>query len=173
MTGYNCTRCGEHHPELPLSYESPAPTVWSSIPEPERAKRGVLGAEQCVIDGRHHFVKARLLLPMEGSKEGARTPFEWVVWVALDPKDFKRMSDLWKKEGREKEPAYPGLLATRLPGYAMETVALQGKLRTRPVGERPVFELEGADHPLVKEQKDCISRKRVQELAELVRHGVK
>ncbi|HET9450280.1 MAG TPA: DUF2199 domain-containing protein, partial [Aggregicoccus sp.] len=90
MNGYNCTRCGEHHPELPLSYESPAPTVWSSIPEPERAKRGVLGGEQCVIDGRHHFVKARLLLPLADSK----TPFEWVVWVALDPKDFKRMSDL-------------------------------------------------------------------------------
>ena len=169
MTGYNCTRCGEHHPELPLSYESPAPTVWSSIPEPERAKRGVLGGEQCVIDGQHHFVKARLLLPVEGSK----APFEWVVWVALDPKDFKRMSDKWKTPGREKEPAYVGLLATRLPGYAMDTVALQGRVRTRPVGERPVLELEGADHPLVKEQKGGIARRRVQELAELVRHGPK
>jgi hypothetical protein len=166
-TGYLCTRCREQHAELPFSYEAPSPTAWSTIPEADRARRGVLGGEQCVIDGQHHFVKARLLLPVADSK----VPFEWVVWVALDPNDFKRMSDLWKKPGREKEPGYPALLATRLPGYARDTVALQGLLHTRPVGERPVLELEQVDHPLVNEQKGGITRKRVQELAELVRHG--
>jgi hypothetical protein len=169
MTGYNCTRCGEHHPELPFSYEAPSPTAWSSIPEADRAQRGVLGGEQCVIDGKHHFVKARLLLPVADAK----APFEWVVWMALDPKDFKRMAELWKKPGREKEKGYAGLLATRLPGYAADTVTLQGVVRTRPVGERPVVELEEAGHPLVKEQKAGITLKRVQELAELVRHGPK
>lgn len=167
MNGYNCTRCGEHHAELPFSYEAPAPTAWNSLPEADRKRRGVLGAEQCVIDNRHHFVKARLLLPVQDAK----APFEWVVWVALDPKDFKRMSDQWKVPGREKEPGCAGLLATRLPGYPADTVALQGLVRTRPVGERPVVELEPADHLLVKEQQDGITRRRVQELAELVRHG--
>lgn len=166
MNGYSCTRCGEQHPELPFSYESPAPTVWATLSEADRQRRGVLGGEQCVIDGRHHFVKARVQLPVKD----ADRPFEWVVWVALDPKDFERMGQLWKKPGREKEPPYACLLATRLPGYP-DTVNLEGRLRTLPVGERPVVELVAGGHPLVLEQQQGVSRRRVQDVAELVRHG--
>ncbi len=45
-------------------------------------------------------------------------------------------------------------------------------VHTRPVGARPLIELEPTDHPLAVEQRDGISWDRIQQIAELARHGV-
>jgi len=83
---------------------------------------------------------------------------------------FVRAAELWNMHGRESEPPYAGCLATEFPGYP-STLNLKAEVYTRPVGERPFILLEESDHPLAVEQRDGITTARVQEIAEIVRHG--
>lgn len=63
-----------------------------------------------------------------------------------------------------------GWLSTALPIYPLETLSLPTLVHTRPVGLRPLVELEPSDHPLAIEQRNGITRARVQELAEAILH---
>jgi hypothetical protein len=132
----------------------------------ERDERSELGEEQCVIGEEHFFVRGLVRLPVLD----AEADFEWGVWVSLSRGDFLRMSDLWQAPGREAEPAYSGSLATALPTYSPSTLDLRTLVHTQPVGLRPVVELEPADHPLAREQREGITVARVQRLAELLLH---
>jgi hypothetical protein len=165
MTGFKCKRCGKFHSGLPLNYRSKAPIYYDEIPEKERARRASLSEEQCIIDGKHYFIAANAEIPIKGSDE----TFSYTVWVSLSEKNFRRASALWQKKGREKEPPYFGWLSTRLPGYP-DTVNLKTMVHTQPVGIRPTIELEPTDHPLAVEQRDGISRERIEQIAELVLH---
>jgi hypothetical protein len=115
-----------------------------------------------VIDEKHFFVRGRIEIPVLDGTD----PFAWLVWVEVSPDDLVRMSDLWEVEGREKsEPSYEGCLANELPIYQNQTLGLAVKLRTRPVGQRPLVEVIG-NHKLLDEQKNGISSHRVQEIAD-------
>lgn len=164
--GYTCKSCGEFHPGLPLSYGAEAPVYWESIPAEERQQRGELSTDQCVIDDEHFFVLGRLEIPVIGKTER----FSWLVWVSLSEQSFARVHELWKIEGREREPPYFGWLSTSLPCYP-DTLNLKTHVHTRPVGERPFVELDATDHPLALEQRNGITMQRVQEIAECVLHG--
>ncbi|WP_412543093.1 DUF2199 domain-containing protein [Longispora sp. K20-0274] len=72
--------------------------------------------------------------------------------------------------GREAEPPYFGWLSTELGLYTPSTINLKTNLHTRPVGQRPLIELEPTDHPLAVEQRCGITRARVQEFAESLLH---
>lgn len=96
--------------------------------------------------------------------------FTWGVWISLSEEKFARMTQLWNTPGRETEPAYFGWLSTELPIYSPTTINLKTNLHTRPLGERPVVELEPTDHPLAVEQRTGITRARVQHLAETLLH---
>ncbi|PWG10623.1 DUF2199 domain-containing protein [Streptomyces sp. V2] len=72
--------------------------------------------------------------------------------------------------GRESEKPYFGWLTTELPVYFPGTVDLKTHIHTRPIGERPLVELEPTDHPLAVEQCTGIATDRVREIAEAVRH---
>ena len=63
-----------------------------------------------------------------------------------------------------------GCLTTELPIYPVSTLSLKTNVRTRPVGERPLIELEPTDHPLAVEQREGITLARVIEIAERVLH---
>ncbi len=82
-----------------------------------------------------------------------------------------RRGDFWEQPGRESEPPYFGWLSSVVPGYP-KTLSLNTMVHTRPVGARPLIELEPTDHPLAVEQRDGISWDRIQQIAELARHGV-
>ncbi|MFF0442053.1 DUF2199 domain-containing protein [Kitasatospora sp. NPDC004614] len=58
-----------------------------------------------------------------------------------------------------------------LPIYAPSTVNLKTNLHTKPIGQRPLIELEPTDHPLTVEQRAGITRDRVREIAEAVLHS--
>lgn len=96
--------------------------------------------------------------------------FEWGVWVSLSQRNFLRMHELWHTPGRENEPPYFGWLSTEIPVYRPSTLSLKTQVHTRPVGERPLIELEPTDHPLAVEQRAGITVARVQEFAELLLH---
>ena len=143
-----------------------APDPWFEIPEAERATRGELTSDQCVIDGRYFFVLGRIVLPVIDGPE----PFVWLAWVSLSEASFRRTCELWNEAGRESEPPYFGWLSNGLP-CARSTVGLKTRLHTMPLGERPGIELEPTDHPLALEQRNGITRARVQEIVEAALHG--
>lgn len=51
------------------------------------------------------------------------------------------------------------------------TINLKTNVHTRPIGERPLVELEPTEHPLAVEQRTGITRDRVREIAEALLHG--
>jgi hypothetical protein len=159
-----CSRCGQTHPELPLCYGAEAPYYYYAIPEAERASRVLMDDELCVIDEQHFFIKGRILLPVIGHDE----PFVWLAWVSLSRENFHRTVDLWEKPGRENEAAYFGWLSTELSVYP-STLNLRTAVQTMPVGERPVITVLD-DHPLAQEQRQGITWRRVQEIAENLLH---
>jgi hypothetical protein len=165
VTSFTCSRCGSVHADLPFSYAAPAPAYWHAIPEAERARRAILGEEQCEIDGEYFFVRARICIPVRDEPRD----FEWGVWVSLSRANYERMGELWHQAGREAEPPYFGWLSTELPCYP-STLSLKALVHTRPVGERPVIELEATDHPLALEQRHGVAVQRVREIAEQVLH---
>jgi hypothetical protein len=166
MRGYTCRRCNQYHEGLPLHYGVEAPVYWYAIPEAERERRCVLSSDQCIIDDRYFFIVGNVEVPVLGTEE----PFSWDAWVSLSAQNFARACDLWEQPGRESEPPYFGWFSTLLPGYP-NTVNLKTHVHTRPVGLRPLIELEPTDHPLAVEQHQGITWERVQEIAELVLHG--
>jgi hypothetical protein len=166
MNSYICTTCGNEHDELPMCFSSNAPALWHLIPEEERATRGELTSDQCVIDNQHFFVLGRILIPVNDGSD----PFIWMAWVSLSESNFLRASELWETQGRESEPSYFGWLQSSLP-YEQTTLSLKTRLQTMPVGERPGIWLEDTDHQLAREQRNGITMARVQQIAEAALHG--
>ncbi|MFF2525087.1 DUF2199 domain-containing protein [Streptomyces liangshanensis] len=162
--GFTCSCCGEHHAELPMNYAATAPYVWDDRYADE--SDSLLSEDQCVVKAQHYFVKGLIEIPVVDSDE----VFSWAVWVSLSRENFSRAADLWDTPGRESEPPYFGWLSTDLYVYAPSTVNLKTHVRTRPPGRRFSVELEPTDHPLAVEQRTGITRNRVREIAEAVRH---
>jgi hypothetical protein len=96
--------------------------------------------------------------------------FEWGVWVSLSRQNYERMADLWTSPGRENEPDYFCYICSDLPTYDPSTCLLKGRLHTRPVGERPIVELESTDHPLAREQREGITMPHIQQIEEYSLH---
>ncbi|MFG2116228.1 DUF2199 domain-containing protein [Streptomyces sp. NPDC048718] len=148
-----------------MNYSSHAPAVW----EPAFADRDdcTLTSDECVVLAEHYFVKGLIEIPVVGSDE----VFSWAVWVSLSRENFSRARDLWEKPGRESEEPYFGWLTTDLLPYSPTTLNLKTYVHTRPVGERPLVELEPTDHPLAVEQRTGITLERVREIAAAVLHA--
>ena len=150
--GFVCSGCGEHHPEMPLAFRSPAPVNWLSE-DLEGDPDSELGSDQCVIRGEEFYVLGLIQVPV---REDDRV-FEWGVWVSLSRENFARSTEVWTREGRESEPPVFGWLSTDLPTYVPTTVNLKTMVHTREVGRRPLVELEPTDHPLAIEQRNGIT----------------
>ncbi len=173
MEGYTCSICGQYHQGLPFSYGSPVPALVNSFSEIERKKRVLLSSDQCEVRSKKlfgenvYFIVGNIDIPVIDSKE----IFQWTVWVSLSKKNYARAGKLWDRAGRENEPPYFGWLSTLLPlSLYPETLHLKTHVHTRPVGIRPLVELEATDHPLALEQRNGISLARIQEIAELILH---
>ncbi|KJK44688.1 MULTISPECIES: DUF2199 domain-containing protein [unclassified Streptomyces] len=147
-----------------MNYTAGAPAVWD--PAFADSDDCLLSSDQCVIRAQHYFVKGLIEIPVIDSDE----VFSWAVWVSLSRENFSRAADLWDTPGRETEKPYFGWLTTDLPVYSPTTLNLKTHVHTRPVGERPLVELEPTDHPLAAEQRTGITRDRVREIATAVRH---
>jgi hypothetical protein len=163
--GYKCNTCGNWHDDLPMSFGANTPYWYDMIAPEERSWRAELSSDQCIIDNQHYFVRGCIEIPILDDPG----PFIWGVWVSLSEKSFERMSELWETTDREGEPPYFGWLSTSLPGYP-ETLNLKTNVHTRPLGQRPLIELEPSDHPLAVEQREGITMARVQEIVESVMH---
>jgi hypothetical protein len=104
-----------------------------------------------------------LEVPILGSEE----PFVWGLWASVKEEVYDEVSDFWTLEGREKlHDPYKGRLANSLTLYP-ETHNLKTQISLQPVGTRPLFRIEEADHWLAQEQSFGISLARARELASL------
>jgi len=166
--GFVCHTCGQNHPELPMSFGMDAPALYDSIPTEERGTRCELTSDLCVIDGQHFFIRGCLEIPVLDGDD----PFVWGVWCSLSEKNFRRTVEMWEVQGRENEPPYFGWLSTSLPLYP-STLNLKTHVHTRPLGQRPLIELEPTDHPLAVEQRQGITMVRVREIAAALLHEIK
>jgi hypothetical protein len=92
--------------------------------------------------------------------------------VSLSRDNFARALSLRTTAGRERAQPYFGWLSTELPLYQPTTLSLKTHVRTRPVGQRPLIELEPTGHPLAVEQRTGITLERVQEIAETLLHAL-
>lgn len=75
-----------------------------------------------MIDDKHFFVLGQSEIPALDADEDV---FSWNAWVSLSEKNFERMTELWKVEGRESEPPFSGWLRTLLSYYDVETFLLK------------------------------------------------
>lgn len=156
---YICATCKLNHEDVPLSFGAEAPYWFDVVAPEERNKRIELSSDQCVIDEEHFFIRGCLEIPIVGSNE----KFTWGVWSSLIKDNFLRATELWNVTGRESEPPYFGWLSTKLPLYP-DTLNLKCHVHTRPVGERPLIELEVTNHPVSIEQSKGISIERAHEI---------
>jgi len=141
--------------------------MWFGLPEDERDERAELSSDQCIIDEKWIFILGRIEIPVTDADEN----FYWLAWASVSEANFLRMSELWEMPGRENEPPYFGWLNTSLPCYDESTIDMKTNLHTRPIGERPLIELEPTDHPLAVEQRNGINLARVQQIAEQCLHS--
>jgi hypothetical protein len=165
LSGFVCSVCGERH-EVPLSYSVKAPMAAAAVPMEELEHRVVFTPDQCVIDGKDFYLRGRILVPVIGVEE----PFVWGVWAEVSPINFVRTNELWTVEGREGEPAFPGWLNTQLPVFG-DTFNLEVSVQTQRVGKRPHFTVVDEEHPLAVEQRNGITMRRVEEIAERMLHS--
>jgi hypothetical protein len=162
--GFLCSCCGERHGDLPSGYGTLAPAYWREELADDPAS--MLTDEQCVIERRHFFLRARIILPvLDGDQR-----FEWGVWVSVSRKNYHRAGTMWNNPDRANEPPYFGWLATDLPVYDPATLNLKTQFQTQAVGIRPTVELGPTDHPLAIEQRDGITVARIQQIAETLLH---
>ena len=150
----------------PLVYDADAPAYWYGLPPEEREARAELTTDQCVIDGKSFFLRGNLEIPITGSND----KLVWGVWVSVSEESFWRATELWETEGRESEMPYFGWLSNALPAYDAETISMKARLKTRPVGLRPLVDLLPTEHPLSQEQQHGITYERVREIANTVLH---
>lgn len=166
--GYHCKRCGEWHSELPLGYGTDAPDLFYALSEEDR-EEVERNDDICIIettDYNAYFIAGNLEIPIHGSED----VFTWTVWVSLSEPNMQATLARWETPGRENDPPCFGWLSTSLPGYP-DTLNLKTLVHMRPVGQRPLIELEPTDNPLAVEQRIGITWDRIQEIAETVLHG--
>jgi hypothetical protein len=159
--GFLCSVCNQFHDGFPMSFAASAPYGISEDSRNQENSAVILTEDWC-NDGRGIFyVKGVLEIPILDDQNS----LNWIVWVSLSEKNFRRTLQLWETEGRENEPPYFGWLCTSLPFYP-ETLNLKVNAETRPVGQRPNIKLEPTNHPLAVEQRVGIRLERVQKMAE-------
>ncbi|TCI45721.1 DUF2199 domain-containing protein [Exiguobacterium sp. SH3S2] len=146
--------------DTPLGYGSLMPTYIEDFSKKDMKRRVFLTDDICVLDEEHFFVNGCLELPIIGEDD----VFTWNVWVSLSADNFFRMLDAWEDPARVGlEPMF-GWFSTDLPDYP-DTINLKTNVHIREVGMRPFIELEPTDHPLAVEQREGISRERIEALA--------
>lgn len=164
--GYQCHTCGAVHSERPTCFSFETPRIVSQLSGNDRSRRVEMSSDQCVLDEEHFFILGTLDLPVQNSDEILR----WIAWSTLSKQSFERACDLWRVEGRESEPPYPGWLSNEIPGFP-ESLHVKLLMHTEAIGIRPRLEVVDTGHPLWSAQQKGISRERADVLIHVAQFG--
>jgi hypothetical protein len=156
-----CSYCGQQHGDLPFTCSANFPDSYTSLSVEERESRAVQTADQCVIDNEQFYIRGCIEIPIRGT-DGV---FLWGVWARVNDDTFQAVKEHWDRESRETLIGpYEGFLANSLSIYP-QTLALPLKIQIMPVGVRPLFHIEDANHSLGIEQRYGITAEHAQEYA--------
>jgi hypothetical protein len=149
-----------------LSFAADFPDMYANMKTDERDLRAIIGSDQCVVDEKWLFIRGCLEIPVIGQDE----PFLWGLWASVRQEVYDEISDSWTQVGREKiRGPFKGRLANSLSVYP-GTLNLKLEIRIQPVGTRPLFLIEEAEHPLAIEQRLGITHTRAMDLASVLVH---
>jgi hypothetical protein len=151
-----CSVCGNAHDGLPdVAFRWPDP--YFGIPEAERSTR-VKGSEDlCSIDEEDFFVRGVIVVPVSEQDAG------WGIgaWVSLKQENF----DTYRNNYNTSEIGpFFGWLCNRLPFYEEETWALKTTVHFQGNNQRPLIEIQEADHPLYSDFSCGVSLERAWQL---------
>jgi hypothetical protein len=159
---YTCSCCGEVHQGVPdLAFDVP---YSYHVLDTEGRSRARLDADVCSIDD-HRFVRGVLEIPVHGQE----VCFAYGVWVSLSQANFEKYLELFEATDPKQDAPWFGWLNNRFAGYP-DTLSLKTNVHLRPHPSRPRIELQSTDHPLAIEQREGISRTRLQQILESVEH---
>lgn len=161
---FRCATCENWHEGLP-SFGPDAPDTWHGIDPGERAARGSLGSDDCVIDDSYFFARAVLELPIQGTAE----VFTWLVWGSLSRAGYDRFAALFRKRRRSEAGPLFSYLDNELPFY-IGSRSLAGALHLRDDFQRPLFRLADSDHPLAVDQRLGITRAEAERMVSGLLH---
>jgi hypothetical protein len=168
---WKCGSCDEWHtgPMLDLGFDAPRywsdeyerGCRWSLLPSGalEDTCKTFLDSDYCSVDGEYFFVRGIIELPILGSAED----FCWGVWGSLSRENFEALIRADAKNEQPEKREMFSWLSTWMSGYP-DTKGLKMTAVIQEPGTRPVFHLERADHPLVKEFFEGITPERVKEI---------
>ncbi|SEG01227.1 hypothetical protein SAMN05421819_1680 [Bryocella elongata] len=162
-----CSTCGQNHEDVPLSFAADFPDNFANMSADERDARALITSDQCIIDEKEFYVRGLIEIPIHGEPD----PFLWGVWASVSEEDFDQIHDSWQLKGRESTTGpFKGRLANGFGPYTPTTRNLKLTIKIRPVGERPLFFLDEADHPLGTTQRCGLTLSEAQEIASFVLH---
>ncbi|HUB52978.1 MAG TPA: DUF2199 domain-containing protein [Terracidiphilus sp.] len=168
---WKCTSCEEWHYGPCLDLGCSEPYYWSKdhekasrwsdlIPRSiKKPSKTFLDLDYCAINDESFFVRGLIHLPIVGTAES----FRWGAWGSLSRQNFET---LLKSDGDPKRVELPPMfswLSSKLPDYP-DTLNLKMRAHIQEPGNRPHFELEPSDHPLVQEFQHGIMPERVREI---------
>jgi hypothetical protein len=167
---WTCPSCGTTHIGLP-ELAANAPDFWQGDPAPAanseiRGANHILTQDFCILEGKHFFVRAVLLLPIIGAPGQF---FGFGAWATLSEKTFNLYVETFDSGLQGHLGPWFGWFSNRLQGYP-DTINLKSQLHPQNDRQRPRIELERLDHPLAIEQRQGISLYRVLELHALYGH---
>ncbi len=161
-----CATCDELHDlsDIHIGYERP--DAWFAVRPDERETRWEMDSDLAALDGERFFIRGLVAIPVRGEAH----PYEWGVWAAVGEADYRRYDAAYDDPERHRLPAFPGRLATQLPGYP-QTLGVPVTVRLGEGTSRPSFTVDDAAHPLALEQRDGIYVERLLEMVSPALHG--
>jgi hypothetical protein len=166
--GFDCATCGTHHQEAPLDFAFDAPLYYHQLAPDQRASKGRITSDLCVIEDQDYFIRGCLEIPILD----VPATFVWGIWTSLSKKSYDRVLELWDSDESLHEEPYFGWLSNSIPGYP-ETLSLKTEVHSRGKRKRPYVELEPTDHPLAVEQWEGITLERALAIAEMAMHSTR
>ena len=163
--GYYCSKSGEYHTEIPMSYGSDGPLLYLSIPEAERAAKAVLSPDDCVLYGRRYYIRG--IIPLQVDEQ--QDTFYWSVWVEVSRDDHQLIMAAKDDENAILRGAIDGQLSSQLEPYP-QTDGLLVRVIVQGDGYVPIVEIKEVSHPLFFEQESGINRERVIDFARTITH---
>src|SRR3954466_4837378 len=94
---FTCSTCGEMHEGVP-TFGADAPYFYVELPEEEKATRGLLGTDDCIIDGNQYFIRGCIEVAIQGEPK----PFAWGAWVNVSESDFNQFENAFHQKDRSQ-----------------------------------------------------------------------
>ena len=154
---YKCGRCRKWHDGFPnWHFDAPDPVL--ALDPDVRATRAMREEDVYVLD-KWFFGLALLELSVQDTPDS----FAWGVWVHVFPDDVERYVALCNDPTRAGGETFDGKLANSIPGHP-PTISMPVRLHIRPWPSRPRVELSDVDHPLVRQQREGLSRAEMESI---------